>query len=260
MTTGAKPGARTLLLAAVVTTLLGGVDAHAFRPSSKWLVDQAVTKQIERALRNMKVEQETQLYDAGGAMRGGPFGERIFFQSPASVRRESDAPDGARVELRVDDRVTMKQAGAPVPAGAKPTVDVVADFFTIGGAVNPDQGSERLQRDLKTLGANPEIVSLVRWDGRIAYLIGSKPWETDKPQVWLDKDTLLVVGVVSIARDAGCAVRSDVRLLGYGSYEGGNWFPKSIETWIDDKLTRRSTTRTVDKNVPMDATLFDPRR
>jgi len=246
-------------VAAIVALLMSG-PADAFRPSSRWLLDESTSRQLDRGVRNLRVEAETQLFDAGGAPKGASFAEHILFASPQSVRRESELPEGVRVELRDGEKLVVKQ-GTTVDRPARAPVDVVADFFTLGGSVTPDGAIERLQRAMRALGVNPEIVSLARFDGRIAYLVGSKPWELDKPQLWLDKDSLLLVRVVQVVKaEGGRNARTDVRLLGYGSAEGGNWFPKTIETWIDDRLARRTTTRTVDKNVPLDAGLLDARK
>jgi outer membrane lipoprotein-sorting protein len=37
---------------------------------------------------------------------------------------------------------------------------------------------------------------------------------------------------------------------------GGNWFPASVEVWVDDKLVQRTLVRNVERNVSFDATLF----
>lgn len=246
----------TTLLALVAAATLGAARAEAYRPPARLLLQKAMDRQAERGTKTVKVDAETQLFDAAGSARGPAFVERLMLQAPGSMRRESDLPDGTRVELRVDDKQLVKQPGQPDKSG-KAAADLLFDFVNGAPPLDPDRAMERVLRDMKALGINPEVVSFARFDGRISYLIGSKPWEKDKPQLWLDKDTLLVTRVVMVQKGEGGAVqRTDVRYLGWGSPIGGVWFPASIEVWVDDKLVRRTLVENVDRNLAFDATLF----
>ncbi|MCC7071577.1 MAG: hypothetical protein IT383_09650 [Deltaproteobacteria bacterium] len=237
-------------------TALVAEPAAAYRPPARLLLQKSMERQGERGTKTLQVEAETQLFDAAGAARGPAFAERLLFQAPGSMRRESELPEGTRVELRVDDKTSLRQAGQADKSG-KAAVDLLFDLVTAAPPLDPDRAVERMLRDLKLIGVNPEVVSFARFDGRIAYLIGSKPWEADKPQLWLDKDTLLVTRVVMVQKGEGAVVkRTDVRYLGWGSPIGGVWFPSSIEVWVEDKLVRRTSVSQVDRNVAFDATLF----
>lgn len=245
---------------ALCAALLAASAAHAYRPPARVLVQRSMEKQLGRQTKTLKVEMETQSYDMGGMPRGAPSSETLLLLAPSSVRKESDVGDGKRVEVRAEDKVVVRTPGQPDKsqrAGADAFVDAV---IAGGPGYDDDKATERLLRDAKALGVNPEIVSFARFDGRVAYLIGSKPWEMDKPQLWLDQDTLLLVRVVTIAKgDDGKPKRTDMRFLGWGSPVGGAWFPARIETWSDDKLVKRSIVRSVERNVPLDATLFSVR-
>jgi hypothetical protein len=246
---------KRVLLACLVASALAAGPAAAFRPSSRWLLEQAMNKQIERAVRTLKVEQESTSPDATR-----PVVERILLSAPSNLRKESEVEGGLRVEIRADDKVTTKSPGQPDKT-AKAPVDVLTDWLAAGQPLDKERAADRLVKDLKAMGVNTDVVSFARFDGKVAYLIGGKPWETDKPSVWVDKETLLLVRVVAIGKDKeGKPSTTDVRLLGWGSPEGGNWFPKTIETWVNGKLVKRSITRSVDKNVPMEAGLFDGRK
>lgn len=247
---------RALAACSLLVVGAAAPPASAYRPPARLLLQKSMERQAERGTKTLQVEAETQLFDAAGAARGPAFAERLLYQTPASMRRESELPDGARVELRLDDRTTLKQPGQPDKTSKAP-VDLLFDLVNAAPPLDPDRAVERMLRDLKTLGVNPEVVSFARFDGRIAYLIGSKPWEKDKPQLWLDKDTLLVARVVMVQKgEAGALQRTDVRYLGWGSPIGGVWFPASIEVWVDDKLVRRTSVSQVDRNIAFDATLF----
>ena len=172
------------------------------------------------------------------------------------MRRDVETAGGTRTEIRIDDKLILRTAGA----ADKNTKAVADPFFDAVSATLPwddTRAAERLLKDIKAYGVNPEVVSLARFDGRVAWLIGSKPWETDKPQLWLDKDSLLVVRVVKFQKKAdGALQKLDERYLGWGSPVGGNWFPATVEVWVDDKLVQRTLVRNVERNVSFDATLF----
>lgn len=244
---------------AVALGVLVSPPALAYRPPGRVLLQKAMERQIDRGSRSVKVESDVQLFEVSGAARGLPLVERTLFQAPGGLRRETDLPEGTRLEIRADDKMLTKVSGQADKPHKAP-VDILFDLVTTAPPLDDLKAVERLLRDLRALGVNPEVVSFARFDGRVSYLIGSKPWELDKPQLWLDKDLLLPTRVVMVQKGAdGKVTRTDVRYLGWGSAVGGNWYPASIEVYQDDKLVKRSITRTVARNVPVDATTMQLR-
>lgn len=249
------------LLALLALVTLTSTTASAYRPPSRVLLSKAMERQITRDTRTMRIDLETQAYESDGRPLGAPVVERLLFQSPGSSRREIDLPEGVRVEIRDGEKYMTKIAGQPDKAGKAP-IDLLHDQVTTYPPMDDSRASERLLKDMRTLNINPEVVSFARFDGRVAYLIGSKPWEENKAQLWLDKDSLLVLRVVMVAPTAPGAKpdekprKTDVRYLGWGSAVGGNWFPQTIEVWDGDRLVRRSITKNVERNISFDATLF----
>jgi hypothetical protein len=254
---GVRSRRATLSITVFVGALsLAAASADAYRPPARALVQRAMEKQLARDTKTLRVEAETQAFDISGMPRGAPMTEKWLVMGPSTMRRDVETAGGARAEIRVDERLTVRAPGA-----ADKTTKAVADpFFDALAAAPPfddTRAAERLLKDAKAYGVNTEVVSLARWDGRVAWLIGSKPWETDKPQLWLDKDLLTVARVVKVQKKAdGSTQKIDERYLGWGSPVGGNWFPASVEVWVDDKLVQRTLVRNVERNVSFDATLF----
>ena len=251
-----------LLLAALMATFTA-TSAAAFRPSSRWLLDQAAHGQLRRQVRTLRVQQEATLYDVPTAPRGLVADERTWFLAPEGMRNEVELPEGPRVHIVTGKRRIVQEQGKAQPAGrgrqSLLTDPMVVHFLAAGPPIDRAPLTERLERDLKALKVDLDVVSYGRFDGRVAYIIGAKPWETDRPQVWLDKDTLFLLRVVQVEPGAGegRVLRRELRLLGYGSPEGGSWFPKVIEEWEGERLVKRSLTREVDKNEPLDKALFE---
>ncbi|MBM4279519.1 MAG: hypothetical protein FJ137_01730 [Deltaproteobacteria bacterium] len=238
----------------VIGLSLAATAAQAYRPSTAYVLNRAMERSVERGTKTLKVQATVQVMGAPGAVRGESFVERVWIAAPGQLRRETDADDGMLVEIRDAGRTLTKTPGQPDKAG-KGGVDVLLDTVAV---IPPASAvAEQVLASLKALGINTELTSYARFDGRVAVLVGSKPWETDKPQAWFDKDTLLPVRLVTFAKGAdGAPVKVDVRYLGWGSPVGGNWYPAAIELWRGDKLVRRSVTQSVERNVAVDASRF----
>ncbi len=93
--------------------------------------------------------------------------------------------------------------------------------------------------------------SLGRFDGRVAYVIGGKPREP-RPLAYVDKDSFQPLRLVS---SQGGAL-ADVRLLGWGSPTGGDWFPRAVEVWEKDQPRLRFTTEKPTPNPRLADVLF----
>ncbi|MDP2342633.1 MAG: hypothetical protein Q8O67_16870 [Deltaproteobacteria bacterium] len=250
-----------VVVAVVVACLLGSSSAAAFRPSTKWVIDKAYDKAIDRGTSALHVDANVVVYDPVTGASRGELAERTWLASPgpsgfSSLRRESEQGGGSVVELRVEGKLITRAPGQP-DKSQKAGVDVLADLVVAALPLDAGIASDKLIVAVKGLGVNTEIVSYARFDGRVAYLIGSKPWETDKAQVWFEKDTHLPLRLVTFQKGSdGVVVKVDVRYLGWGSPVGGAWYPQTIEIWRGDKLLRRAVTQNVERNLPVDATLF----
>jgi len=248
-----------MVLAAVVVgaaaVALAAAPALAFRPSVQWVLGKVEEKSKARATTSLKVDAATTTWDLAGRPVIEGVAERVWLQAPGKLRRELDVDGGAIVEVRADGKLVTRAPGKP-DSSQKQGLDVLADMMTIQGDADM---SGKLLASIKALGVNPEVVSFARFDGRVAYLIGSKPWEADKPQLWLDKDLLVPLRLVTFIKDGGQAVRIDLRYLGWGSPVGGAWYPQTVEIWRNDALVRRTVTENLERNTELSAGLFDPR-
>jgi hypothetical protein len=245
-----------VLFAVVGVLTLAAPMAHAYRPPTSLLLNRAMDRQIQRETKSLRIEAETQAYDISGMPQGAPLSEKWWVLPPSTMRRDVETATGTQTEIRLDDKlITRTNSGAD--KNSKAAIDPFFLAITTAPPLDDSRGAERLSKALKAYGGNPEMVSLARFDGRVAWLIGSKPWEADKPQLWLDKDALVVLRVVKFQKKAdGRQQKIDERYLGWGSPIGGMWFPSSIEVWIDDRLVQRTLVRNVERNTSFDAGLF----
>ena len=94
-------------------------------------------------------------------------------------------------------------------------------------------------------------VSLGRFDGRIAYVIGGREKQA-KPLLYVEKDGFHPLRLVA----AEGPELADVRFLGWGSPTGGDWFPRAAEVWTRDALALRFSTERAVANPRLAEPLF----
>ncbi|HYG68114.1 MAG TPA: hypothetical protein VD838_10660 [Anaeromyxobacteraceae bacterium] len=100
-------------------------------------------------------------------------------------------------------------------------------------------------------GVPLESSSLGRFEGRVALVVGHPAAPAaagaspdPKPAAYFDKETLQPLRLV--AAEGGAVL--DTRLLGWGSAEGGDWFPKAVEVWAGEELRARFATQKATAN------------
>jgi hypothetical protein len=177
----------------------------------------------------------------------------------------------ARVALKVPGRCRLELAPPGATDAARPFVSVRDGKVASGGGLGDVPAAVALVRGLCTLLAVPTAgdpsgayatalgrrgvplvdVSLGRFDGQIAYVIGARSNDA-KPRVFVGKDAFQPLRLV--AEDGG-GLR-DVRLLGWGSPTGGDWFPRAAEVWDGDKAKLRFTTERAAANPKLAELLF----
>ncbi len=93
--------------------------------------------------------------------------------------------------------------------------------------------------------------SLGRFDGQIAYVIGGRATDA-KPLAFVQKDGFQPLRL--LAMEGGAL--QDLRLLGWGSPTGGDWFPRAAEVWEKDRARLRFTTARAAANPKLPELLF----
>lgn len=148
-------------------------------------------------------------------------------------------------------RWTFREGEAP----GKPQrvrADLMIDFLA---DTSGDKGSKRGLAFLDALKISDEQVHLGRLGDHIAYVIGGRAKETDKPQLWVDKNLLTPIRLITI--DPSTKARSETRMVGFGSPLTGEWFPRRVEVWRDGAMIERTTIVRVRVNEPLADALFD---
>jgi hypothetical protein len=132
-----------------------------------------------------------------------------------------------------------------------PAVALVRGVCTLLAVPAAGDASAAYAAALSRRGVALQDATLGRFDGQIAYVIGARASDP-KPRAFVAKDGFQPLRLV--AEDGG-ALR-DVRLLGWGSPTGGDWFPRAAEVWEGEAPKLRFTTERAAANPKLAELLF----
>ncbi len=130
-----------------------------------------------------------------------------------------------------------------LPAKELAAAALVQALCTLIGTSTAGDASPAYAAALTRRGVALGEVALGRFDGRVAYILGGKEHDP-KPRVYVDKDSFQPLRLVATQGGA----LADVRLLGWGSPTGGDWFPRAVEVVIGDQVRLRFTTEKATAN------------
>lgn len=237
---------KILLAVAAVTSLVVGVDsALAYIVPAEELLERA-----EKVRKRLRVRA---LLLRGTHEQDGVRSQVWEVIRPGAQRRELRRGDQTSVVLT---RGRRQYAFSPGTGPVRPTkgpieTEVMTKIaFPDSEEKNPQSGTAML----RALGIDTSVVSFNRQDRRIVFVIGAKANEPNKPQLWLDKELLVPVRLLTFKK----GVPTDRRWLGAAAPLTRPYFPRRIETWVDGKLVESLTYSEIDVNPRLDDVLFEP--
>lgn len=180
--------------------------------------------------------------------------ERLYLKRPERMRFVGSAKSQTVVMAREAQEVVMV---ANKVVASRATQDLLAVLMLPKGK-DLDETSQRMLQAIASVGVDTQVVTLARHADGIAYIIGARVWETQKPQIWIDKASYLPVRLRLVDKDrpktaTGVPMR-ETRLLDYAA-----GFPRTFEVYEDDTLVRRSEVTQVSINQNLPESLFDVR-
>jgi len=118
--------------------------------------------------------------------------------------------------------------------------------------VDADGESGRRMALLEAYSIDASLVSMARQAGRPCYVIGAKPWEPEKPQLWLDAELLTPSRLVFTAAGA----KHDLRWIGFDGPLTGPFYPTRYEERRDGELILTIEYTRAEPNAPIDDRRF----
>jgi len=167
------------------------------------------------------------------------FGESIYLMSPDLYRSEIAGEPGKRLIIHNGSR-TLRIINGGI-AYDRESQDFLYRFLLLA------QRPKRLLEILKDLGINLEKVSLTRFNGRIAYLIGEK--EEGNPSILVDKD---LFSPLLLKYGDFLFHFSDYRQL-----TEETWYPYRIVFSSKGAITEEYIIKDITVNPPIDLSIFD---
>lgn len=234
---------------AVAVTLLAA-PASAAIDSPATIFDKAAQMRVNEGIDSLVVEGRRLVEGQAVPMWQG-------FRSGEAHRMELDLGDTREVTLVKGRRRWHFEVGAAAnpppttPERIRPDV-----WLTFVMHQQRDPGGRRGRAFLQAHGIDESLVSLGRQDRRVVYIIGAKPWETERPQLWLDKELLLPVRL----RYQDGEDWRETRLMGFDSPITSPFFPRRIEHWKNGELIEVFEVDRVEPNAPLDDRRFEAPR
>ena len=189
---------------------------------------------------------------AAGIRAAGPevsVPARFLAKVPGRCRLEverADVPEADRAYVAVRDG---KLAGSL--ADLPPAAALVRAACTLLAGPTAGDPTDVYAAALGRRGVSLAEASLGRFDGRIAYVVGGRA-KDPKPLLFVEKNGFQPLRLVAPEG----AELVDVRLLGWGSPTGGDWFPRAVEAWARDALALRLSTERASANPKLPEALF----
>lgn len=241
-------------VAAVVmfAAVLGfAATADAYLLPTGFLMRQMADRRIKSEVRDCVVQLTAEIDG-----KNDPVEERIYVKTPERMRLERDLGDSELVQVEREGARAEGSANA-LKASRAPSTELLAQLLVPKGRDAEDM-SARTIGTLQAVGIDTKVVGITIYgkDAReTAYVIGAKPTETEKPQIWLDTNTFLPVRLISFVDEGGKKVRYESRFFDYAT-GSGDFFPRVIENYKAGKLVRRAEVSDVKVNQDLPDTLF----
>ena len=159
--------------------------------------------------------------EAGPGDEGIPLKETVFFRTPDRVRINVARPERKEVFLEAGGS-TLVLTGDQAVHAPWPQPALLWRLL-----VEPDP--DVLTRLLKKAGVALDEVGTAGTDQGPAIIIGAGPGEPDRPQIWLDRETLRPVRLILPA--AGAAPRYDFTLSEYQTRQMAVWPSRVRGPW-----------------------------
>ena len=202
-----------------------------------------------RWYRTLTFTQRTTLLGRDGRERHEVWYEALAVPGRLRIDRDSTLRTGSLFAADSQFNVRDGRITAAVP-GHNPLVVLGFDVY--------GQPASRTASVLRSLNFPSGPVREERWEGRPVWVVGGAAGDLHSAQYWIDRDRLLFVRLVEpVYGDS--SKTTDIRFGDYRS-AGGGWVAARVEAYTGGTRTLLEEYDDIRADVPLDPTLFDPRR
>jgi hypothetical protein len=244
---------RARVAAIIATGLLAAAPAAAYLLPATAILRKAAETRAGLELNTVEATGALEL--RGAALpRGVPSTTtaRLLLKTPGRARLELLLADVAEVDrptTSVKDERLAGRGGLEQQPGVAALVRGLATLL----AWSPANEGQALGEGLVRRGVKLDEVSLGRFNGRLAWVLGGRLVDPKGPPLALiDKDSWMPLRLLVVER----GVTYDLRLLDWASAVGADRIPRSIEVWQGSELLVRFNTEKATANPRLADALF----
>lgn len=173
----------------------------------------------------------------------------LLASSNGSLRIETKSELGRETIVEENGRAIKVENGSIVYEGEGN--GFIFQPFLVPGT--DDEAVEYLQK----MRIDTDLVCLERYNGRIAYVLGSLPGALEKPQVWIDKETFFVLRFIGFDFLYKFEFPVDCEFQEYHHFQNRLWLPKNMRIMQNGGLKAELTIEEVTINPPIPEGAFN---
>lgn len=269
-----QPATRILFCAvATLTLLMQAFPAHAYIISTEQVLEAWSDRHLQHDIHDLTLHLSTERVTQGDTVE-----QRLYLKQPERMRLIDNNSEGNQSNVYIEREGTYARGVPPaLKRGQGSAESLLAPLFFPNGKTSDEQARRFSQRLVKA-GVRTNVISLSFFEDRPVYIIGAQPWETTKPQLWLDKDRLQPLRYIIVQRTPGTAPPNVVETrFVYAAPATGeadkktkqeksekpeplsvhDAIPTALETYVNDVLVQRATITKREINRRLPETLFD---
>lgn len=170
---------------------------------------------------------------------------------PGRLRIDQGNPSEGNGVLYTHDSTYQMSKGSlkQAVAGGNPLIPTLFDVYVVP--------VDRTLADMRqTLKIDMSKVSESTFDGHPVYIIGADAGNEKAPQVWVDKERLVVLRQIFVVGDTALTY-IDSQFKQYRPI-GQSWIAPECSFYIDGKLLQQEEYTEIKADVPLSHALFDP--
>jgi hypothetical protein len=178
--------------------------------------------------------------------------ETVMYFFPDAFRSEISSPYSKRVHV-FSKGASVTVIDEQVVGDHESEFDLYKDLFLYNKR-------ELLAARLPKVGVDPNVSSIGRFQGRVAYVVGAQYPDESVPQVWVDKNTFRPFRwIIRPMTPSNPLDGLEVRFYGWRKI-GSIWYPVRIEFYQGERLIRTIQIDNVRVDLDLPQRLFDVQR
>lgn len=178
-------------LAVLALAVLLAADAAAYVPGARSIFRRFSERQAGDQVKSGDLVGRAVAPDGSGGARVASVRASVTFPGACRIRLEhADASEQAAF----DPKAGLTTEGTP-PAALTALAELGCPLATLKG-VPASEAEARVAKVAQELGIDTKVVSLSLLGTRPAYVVGAKPRDLSRPQLWIDKETHRLIRVV----------------------------------------------------------------